>query len=123
MDKRRNAFDALPENRREAIANAALETFGRNDYKSASTEAIARRAGISKGLLFFYFKNKKELYLSLMEHLTDKVARIVVDDAFYEIDDFFDLLIYAAESKGKVLGAFPHLFGLSIRSTKTYATR
>ena len=66
MDKRRNTFDALPENRREAIANAALETFGRNDYKSASTEAIARRAGISKGLLFFYFKNKKELYLSLM---------------------------------------------------------
>ena len=116
MDKRRNTFDALPENRREAIANAALETFGRNDYKSASTEAIARRAGISKGLLFFYFKNKKELYLSLMEHLTDKVARIVVDDAFYEIDDFFDLLIYAAESKGKVLGAFPHLLEFSVRA-------
>ena len=96
-------FESLPEQRREAIVSAAVEAFGKNDYKGASTEDIARRAGISKGLLFFYFKNKKELYLYLMEHLMEKVSDLVVDDAFYEIDDFFELLVYAAETKRKVL--------------------
>ena len=75
-------FESLPEQRREAIVNAAVETFGRCDYKSASTEDIARRAGISKGLLFFYFKSKKELYLYLMEHLMEKVSDLVVDDGY-----------------------------------------
>lgn len=51
-------FERLPAERQEAIVNAAVEAFGRNDYKNASTESIARKAGISKGLLFFYFKNK-----------------------------------------------------------------
>ena len=79
MDDRRSKFESLPEERREAIVSAAVETFGKNDYKNASTETIARRAGISKGLLFFYFKNKKELYLYLMEHLMEKVSNLVLD--------------------------------------------
>ncbi|HIW76685.1 MULTISPECIES: TetR/AcrR family transcriptional regulator [Gordonibacter] len=109
-------FESLPEERREAIVNAAVETFGRNDYKSASTEAIARRAGISKGLLFFYFKNKKELYLYLMEHLMSKIEALVVDEEFYQIDDFFELFLYAAERKRDVLERFPFLMEFSIRA-------
>lgn len=119
MDRRDNRFDkfeSLPDERQEAIVNAAVEAFGRNDYKGASTEDIARRAGISKGLLFFYFKNKKELYLYLMERLMDKVSALVVDDEFYEIDDFFELLIYAAEKKRVVLAKFPYLLEFSIRA-------
>lgn len=116
MDDRLSKFESLPEERREAIVGAAVEAFGKNDYKGASTETIARRAGISKGLLFFYFKNKKELYLYLMEHLMDKVSSLVVDDAFYEIDDFFELLVYAAETKRDVLGKFPYLLEFSVRA-------
>ena len=109
-------FESLPEERREAIVSAAVETFGKNDYKGASTETIARRAGISKGLLFFYFKNKKELYLYLMEHLMEKVSNLVVDEEFYQIDDFFDLLLYAGEKKRAVLAKFPYLLEFSIRA-------
>lgn len=116
MDDRFAKFENLPEERREAIVNAAVETFGKNDYKSASTEAIARRAGISKGLLFFYFKNKKELYLYLMEHLMGKIESIVVDEEFYEIDDFFELFLHAAERKRDVLAKFPFLMEFSIRA-------
>lgn len=109
-------FERLPEERREAIFKAAFETFAKNDYKSASTETIAHKAGISKGLLFFYFKNKRELYLYLMEHLMNKVSDLVVDDGFYQIDDFFELLIYAANTKRKVLERFPYLLEFSIRA-------
>ena len=69
MGDRFKKFESLPEERQEAIISAAVETFGSNDYKSASTEDIARKAGISKGLLFFYFKNKRDLYLLSLIHI------------------------------------------------------
>ena len=37
VDDRRSKFESLPEERREAIVSAAVETFGKNDYKNAST--------------------------------------------------------------------------------------
>lgn len=109
-------FESLPEERREAIVGAAVETFGLIDYKGASTDAIARKAGISKGLLFFYFKNKRELYLYLMRHLMDVVTKVVVDERFYEIDDFFELFKYAASRKKDALSKMPYLLDFSIRA-------
>ena len=44
-------FESLPPERKEAILAAGIEAFGLRDYKSARTEDIARRAGMSKGLL------------------------------------------------------------------------
>ncbi|MFC2704973.1 MAG: TetR/AcrR family transcriptional regulator [Olsenella profusa] len=76
-----NAFRRLPEERRDAIARASIEAFGRNDYKSASTDDIARSAGISKGLLFFYCKSKRQLYLRTMEYLYDRAVEVAVKTA------------------------------------------
>ncbi|WP_232050912.1 TetR/AcrR family transcriptional regulator [Arabiibacter massiliensis] len=109
-------FENLPEERQEAVVRAAVEAFGRFDYKSASTEDIARKAGISKGLLFFYFKNKQQLYLYLTNRLMDKVEALVVDEGFYRIDDFFELFKYAAHSKRAALDKFPYLMEFSVRA-------
>ena len=49
-------YTLSPENQAR-ITNAALEVFARNDYKHASTDDIAAKAGISKGLLFYSFRN------------------------------------------------------------------
>ena len=46
-------FHQLPEEKQLAIFNAAMEVFAQNDYKRASTDDIAAKAGISKGMLFF----------------------------------------------------------------------
>ncbi len=109
-------FKNLPEERQEAILGAATEAFGRSDYKGASTEDIAQKAGISKGLLFFYFKNKRQLYLYLMEYLAEKISSLVVDEEFYQIDDFFELLLYTSTKKRAVLEKFPYLMEYSIRA-------
>ena len=111
-----NAFLKLPEERQEAIANAAIEVFGRDTYKDASTEEIAKKAGISKGLLFFYCKNKKQLYLDTMNFLYEKVVSMVVDDHFWEIDDFFELLIYSARTKSALFERFPWALSFCIRA-------
>ena len=56
-------FFRLPEEKQQRIINAGIEVFSNHEYKRASTDEIARKAGISKGLLFHYFHNKKSFYL------------------------------------------------------------
>ncbi|WP_206214682.1 TetR/AcrR family transcriptional regulator [Adlercreutzia sp. ZJ242] len=109
-------IDALPEAQREAIVTAGVEAFGRFSYKDARTEDIARRAGISKGLLFFYFRNKRELYLYLMDYLMEKATEVVVDERFWEIDDFFELLRYTVSQKSAALKRFPYMLEFTLRA-------
>src|SRR5436190_11958789 len=52
--------------RREDILDAAREEFARNGLHGASTDAVARRAGISQPYLFRLFGTKKELFLEGM---------------------------------------------------------
>jgi AcrR family transcriptional regulator len=49
--------------RREEVLLAAVEEFARAGFHGASTDAIARRAGISQPYLFRLFGSKKDLYL------------------------------------------------------------
>ena len=64
-------FFHLPEERQDLIRNSAMLEFGDNTFKKTSADSIARRAGVSKGLLFHYFKDKRELYLYLYQYALD----------------------------------------------------
>ena len=50
--------------RREAVLDAAAREFSRKGLHGASTDAIAKDAGISQPYLFRLFGTKKELYLA-----------------------------------------------------------
>ena len=63
-----DSFLTLEENKRNAIINAGFKVFSHNSYKKSPMNEIATEAGISKSLLFYYFKNKKELYLFLVKY-------------------------------------------------------
>ncbi|CEG26419.1 TetR/AcrR family transcriptional regulator [Bacillus sp. B-jedd] len=64
-------FLNLETEKRNRILNAALDEFVQKGYDNASTNEIVKKAGISKGLLFHYFKNKKQLYLFLYDYTLD----------------------------------------------------
>ena len=66
-------FYELPQEKQLRIINAGLEAFSKTDYRHAVTDEIARKAGISKGLLFYYFHNKKSLYLYLYDYALEQV--------------------------------------------------
>src|ERR687895_639732 len=51
--------------RREAVLEAARMEFARHGLHGASTDTIARRAGISQPYLFRLFGSKKELFLAV----------------------------------------------------------
>ena len=60
-------FFHLPEEKQERILNSGFRVFSQNSYKKSPMSEIADDAGISKSLLFHYFRNKKELYLFLWQ--------------------------------------------------------
>ncbi len=53
------------EERREAVLHAALEEFGDKGFHGASTENIARAAGISQPYVFRLFGTKQELFIAV----------------------------------------------------------
>jgi AcrR family transcriptional regulator len=55
------------EERRAAVVEAATVEFALRGLHGASTDAIARRAGISQPYLFRLFGSKKELFLAVIE--------------------------------------------------------
>ncbi|HEY7603006.1 MAG TPA: TetR/AcrR family transcriptional regulator [Gaiellaceae bacterium] len=55
------------EERREDVLEAAREVFAEHGLSGASTDEIARRAGISQPYLFRLFRTKKELFLATVE--------------------------------------------------------
>lgn len=61
------------------LLNAAEEIFVRDGYEAAQLDAIAARAGRSKGAVYTHFKSKEDLFLALFEHRTrsyiDKLVR------------------------------------------------
>ncbi|MCR2044301.1 TetR/AcrR family transcriptional regulator [Anaerosalibacter massiliensis] len=106
----------IPENKNMNIINAALEVFSKYEYKNAITDDIAHKAGISKGLLFHYFKNKKSLYKYIFNYSSQKIIDALIDDEFYEIDDFFDLIIYSSRKKIKLLEDNPYILDFFLRA-------
>src|SRR2546423_6112332 len=55
------------EERREEVLDAALDVFAEHGLSGASTDDIARRAGISQPYLFRLFHTKKQLFIASME--------------------------------------------------------
>lgn len=109
------AFHELSLEKQLAIHNAAMEVFGQYDYKHASTDLIAAKAGVSKGLLFYYFHNKKALYLHTLAYVSKLVEKAVSDEHLWAITDFFDFITYATEKKVKLLAENPHIMEFSLR--------
>jgi len=68
--------------RKDRILEAALIEFSDKGYKKASTNTIVREAGVSKGLLFHYYKSKKDLYVLLFNH----AKKVIEEEIFTEVN-------------------------------------
>lgn len=67
MPRTPEQFQEIREGKRQLILDAALELFANNGYHRTSISAIAKSAGIAKGLLYNYFKSKEQLVIELMK--------------------------------------------------------
>lgn len=69
----RNRFDNLEPERREGILAAAADEFSRRGYGGASLGRIIEAAGISKGSLYYYFDDKEDLFVTVVDVAVQRV--------------------------------------------------
>ncbi|KJS84165.1 MAG: TetR family transcriptional regulator [Peptococcaceae bacterium BICA1-8] len=100
----------LEPKRREAIINAALKEFGAKGYDDASTNVIAKEAGISKGLMFHYVNNKKDFFLFLHDYTLAIIKEKYFDLVDYDEKDIFERLRQTYLLKVKVMQQYPLIF-------------
>jgi AcrR family transcriptional regulator len=100
--------------RREAVLEAAASEFSRKGLHGASTDAIAKAAGISQPYLFRLFGTKKELYLATsrlkMEEVYQAFERAsrgkTGEEAFEAMGDAYMILIEDRERLQLMLQCF-----------------
>ncbi|WP_318208659.1 MULTISPECIES: TetR/AcrR family transcriptional regulator [unclassified Streptomyces] len=64
------------EERRESVIRAAMSEFSRGGYYGTSTEAIAKRVGVSQPYLFRLFPGKKAIFLAASERCIRDTIRV-----------------------------------------------
>src|SRR6516162_7839143 len=55
------------EDRREQIIDAAMRVFAQKGYARATNRDVAHEAGITTGLIYYYFKSKEDLLRAALE--------------------------------------------------------
>lgn len=90
-----NEVRALEANARERLLETATELFAEKGYAGASVREIVEKAGVSKPVLYYYFKSKEGLFYAILEWAAG-VQQNVLNEIF--------------ESRGTVLERFIFLY-------------
>ena len=85
----KQTFFNLPEEKRNKIINISLLEFAQHSYRAASLSRIVGKAGIAKGSMYQYFKNKKGLYLYLIDFVTNRKLSYLDRHLDSSIEDFY----------------------------------
>lgn len=109
----------LESQRRDAILNAALKEFALRGFDNASTNVIAKEAGISKALMFHYVNSKQELFIFVYDYFTE-----LIDKEYFAKMDFSEKDIFARLRQSYLLQIdlikqYPWIFELNKLSLRT----
>ncbi|MEU2667610.1 TetR/AcrR family transcriptional regulator [Streptomyces sp. NPDC007164] len=69
------------EERRESVIRAAITEFARGGYSATSTEAIAKRVGVSQPYLFRLFPGKQAIFLAAVERCLTETRKVFAEAA------------------------------------------
>jgi AcrR family transcriptional regulator len=87
---------------RALILEAAFEAFAENGYDGTTMDEIVKRSGLSKGTLYWHFKNKHDLFVATlnaaMGGLDDATAAALQDTERPILDRLRELFLLAAQS-------------------------
>lgn len=109
-------FYDLPPEKQRRMVNAGYRVFAQNPYRKAPMAQIAAAAGVSKPLLFHYFRNKLELYAFLWAHACGTTADALCAHRTAQAQDLFELLRRAVQAKCAVMERYPWLWAFAMRA-------
>ena len=87
MPRTSEQLDKIKEQTRAKILESALESFALRGFHGSSMQEIAKRAGVSKGLAYNYFKSKEEILKEILEH-AKYTGNEIMSEIFDEEDNF-----------------------------------
>jgi TetR/AcrR family transcriptional regulator len=82
-----------PFERRRRLIDAALDEFSENSFGEASINRILKSASISKGVFYYHFRDKKELYICVMNEASETKWEFIsseLKDADLQAADIFE---------------------------------
>lgn len=127
-------YEEIREERKTQIKKVALEIIFEEGYESTSISKIAKRARISKGLMYNYYESKDEMikeiivdgfktFLSIFDPnkdgiLTQEEARYFIDELFHILESNLKYwrLYFSVMLQPKVLGLVADTFNKSMES-------
>lgn len=107
-----NSFENLNEDKKKNILDACIHEFADKGFDKASTNSIIKEAGISKGILFHYFKNKKSLFFYIVDHCVQKMIEEYKKYPLTETRDIFQRLSEVGVIKLKIAHDHPYIVKL-----------
>ena len=75
----KQTFLNLPEEKRQAVVNAALDEFADYGFEGSSINRIVANSGISKGSFYQYFEDKMDVFRHLMDLLANEKIEFFKD--------------------------------------------
>lgn len=73
--------------KKELILDAAREIFAEKGYHTATSEEIAKRAGVGKGTIYQYFESKQEIFTEMhmryLSEYSDSVTALIDENSSF----------------------------------------
>jgi AcrR family transcriptional regulator len=69
-----------PDDRREQLLDLGIELLATRSLDELSIDLLAEEAGISRGLLYHYFRNKQEFHRAVVRRATDEMLELTTPD-------------------------------------------
>jgi TetR/AcrR family transcriptional regulator len=82
--------EEIRKQRSQEILQAAILVYAEKGYAASEIGEIAERAGLARGLVYHYFKNKQSLFRELYEYMMDRTQRFTKSH-FEQEDSAFNL--------------------------------
>ena len=90
---------------RQLVLDIAIRHFSQHGYAGANLELIGKEAGLTRGPLYYYFKNKKELYLAAVQEELERTVNSFHQIFEQEISIFDKIkqdLIFCSNNSGLI---------------------
>ncbi len=99
----KEAFDKLPDEKKERILRAATSEFAGKGFPGANINVIAKKAGISIGAMYNYFGSKDDLFLTIIDRAHSILAQVIdeVEQADADIFKSIEKLLRDAQAYSK----------------------
>ena len=104
MEKKAKPVQARSQKTKEKLLKAALSMYEKKGYHKTTVDDISAEAGVSTGIAYRYFRNKKDILLSVISYGADNIEslahidKVDVPEEVTDIKQYFEMILKSFET-------------------------